>query len=538
MSKSNNNGFLFQPHPGSQTDFLGCSADRIFFGGARGGAKTASLVIKSACNVIDYHYLLKGKRITPDDYEKLTYDQKKFAAFVPTSIAIDHSDYVAVLLRRLWPDIIKNLKLECDKFYPALGGKWREKTHCWIFDSGAKIFLNQCHDTTALRTFMSGNYHFIGIDQAEQFPYEWISQIEGSLRSSVGKFHTQLCLTGNPGDIGHKALKENYVDKCPPINIGEKVYDEKFDVYWQPQKSGKTIYDDNGIATKFIPSKVFDNPSITDNDPKYVLRLKSMNELLRAMWLEGRWDVFTGLYFDNWNIMHHVIPQEDFTYGKHFNKYDFDICRFYDYGTKNPFVCLFAAIDKNNRMTIFDEIHEIGMSATQQARMVMEYSESKYGIKPEDVKYEVADPAYWTKTSSGEDLISPAQFYEQEGIFLIPGNNDREAGAKVVYECLNVYFDDKGVPYSRIRFTDNCSNCISSIPSLPADPMYPEKVNTKADDHDFDALRYGAMETLYMIITKSKAITGWRERMKQNAINRQYQMQERPTSSRKGWMYK
>jgi len=531
--------YIFEPHPGAQTEFLGCMADEIFYGGARGGAKTASLVIKAACNVIDYHYIYKNKKYSLEDYQKLSNDQKRYCHFLPTSIAIDQPDYVAVLIRRLYPDIVKNLKLECDKFYPLLGGKWKQTEHCWNFPSGAKIFLAQCHDQDALRTFMSGNYHFIGIDQAEQFPFEWIKQIEGSLRTSVGKFKTQLCLTGNPGDIGHKDLKEYFVDRCLPVNIGDKIYNEQYDVFWQPQKSGKTFYDKNGISIKFIPSKVFDNPAIIENDPKYVLRLKSMNEVLRAMWLEGRWDVFTGLYFDNWNIMHHVVTENEFIYGKHYDKYKYDICRFYDYGTKSPFVCLFAAVNRDtNRITIFDEIVEIGYSASQQANLVNEYSYEKYNLRPEDIKYEIADPAYWTKYSAGESLVSPAEYYSQAGINLIPGNNDREAGAKIVYEGLNVYYDDNGEPYTGIRFTENCVNSITSIPTLPADPNHPEKVYTKADDHIFDALRYGCMEIIFPIVNKKKSIKGWRERLKEVALKNKYHKRlDFPNVRRKGWMY-
>ena len=40
---------------------------------------------------------------------------------------------------------------------------------------------------------------------------------------------------------------------------------------------------------------------------------------------------------------------------------------------------------------------------------------------------------------------------------------------------------------------DNCTNLISQLPILPLDKANPEDINTKAEDHLYDALRYGVM---------------------------------------------
>ena len=535
--KDQDNDYLFKPFPGAQSEFLSCMCDRIFYGGARGGAKTLSLIIKAACNVIEYHYLYKGHDILPQEYEFADKNIKEHAVFVPDRIAIDYPDYVAVLIRRTFPDIVKNMKIMTDYYYTRLGGKWKERYHCYEFASGAKIFLNHCMDLEALRTFIGGNYNFVGIDEANQFPEDWIKQIETSLRSSNPNIKSQLCLTSNPGDIGHKWLKETFVDKCPPVNVGAPIYSKEYDVYYQIQKPGKIYHDEEKISYKFIPSKVFDNPAIINNDRNYVRKLKNLNPILRAMWLEGRWDVFTGLFFDNWNVMHNVIPQDKFVYGKDFSKNDWTLCRFYDYGTKNPFVCLFAAIDSKNNMVIFDEIYETGLSARKQAQLVNLYAKEKYNLTSSDFKYEIADPAYWTKGSSGDELISPAKYYEDEEIYLTPGNNDREAGAKVIYESFNTYkTQEDEEPIARIRFTDNCINCITTIPSLPADPLKPEKVDTRGDDHIFDALRYGAMETICHFMDNKPKNEGWREQLKKRRETYYYNYQN-SNKVRKGYLY-
>tara|TARA_Y100000361_G_C10984918_1_gene251056 strand:- start:311 stop:526 length:216 start_codon:yes stop_codon:yes gene_type:complete len=42
-------------------------------------------------------------------------------------------------------------------------------------------------------------------------------------------------------------------------------------------------------------------------------------------------------------------------------------------------------------------------------------------------------------------------------------------------------------------FFNTCRNIISQLPSIPLDKRNPEDVDTKAEDHLYDALRYGIM---------------------------------------------
>jgi hypothetical protein len=45
----------------------------------------------------------------------------------------------------------------------------------------------------------------------------------------------------------------------------------------------------------------------------------------------------------------------------------------------------------------------------------------------------------------------------------------------------------------RLVFFSNCTNTIAQIPSLPLDKRNSEDVDTHAEDHLYDALRYGVM---------------------------------------------
>ena len=161
-------------------------------------------------------------------------------------------------------------------------------------------------------------------------------------------------------------------------------------------------------------------------------------------------------------------------------------------------------------MIVFDEIVETGLSASRQAKMVNKYTWNKYKLKPSDFEDDIADPAYWTKHSEKEGaLYSPADFYGDEGIYLVRGNKDRNAKAKIVYESFEV--DDDGIP--KIRFTDNCSYCQETIPNLPSAENDPEDIDTKSEDHAYDALAYGALRVLPSLVNEVNRKKGWRYKL-------------------------
>lgn len=498
----------FSPHSGKQVAFLRAQSDWVFYGGARGGGKSLMLAWKAALTPRKWTYKLGKATITKRDYNQMIKLGKKPTVHVD-KISIDYPDYIGILMRRTFPQLERNLKPECDKLYRLYGAKWQERNKCYQFPSGAKVYLVHCQDRRALDNYIGGNYNFIGIDEANQFPESWVEELATSARTDNDELKPQVCLTSNPGNIGHVWLKRWFVDRCPPLP-GRLIHNEDFNIDFYEMKTNKPYRDDEGITYQFIPATVFDNPTILENDPAYVKKLKKLNPILRAMWLEGRWDVFAGTYFDNFNIMHHVLPPDEFEFGTHFKRGTHSFYRFYDYGTKAPFVCLFAAVDRDENMVVFDEISETGLSASQQARLVNKYTWKKYQMRASDFDDEIADPSFWTKASAGELFYSPAMYYEDEGITLSKGNNDRKAGAKVVYEAFNV--PDEGRP--RIVFKESCVYCVETIPNLPSAENNPEDIDTKSEDHAYDALRYGCMS----VLTSLRADTptskkGWRERI-------------------------
>ena len=104
----------------------------------------------------------------------------------------------------------------------------------------------------------------------------------------------------------------------------------------------------------------------------------------------------------------------------------------------------------------------------------------------EQITTTFADPAMWAKKNAGDLVTDATKEYAGIGVILTKADNDRINGVRKVHRLLANLPDGKpGLMIAR-----NCTNLIKQIQNLVSDPRNPEDVDTKAEDHAFDTLRY------------------------------------------------
>ncbi len=123
--------------------------------------------------------------------------------------------------------------------------------------------------------------------------------------------------------------------------------------------------------------------------------------------------------------------------------------------------------------------------ATDLADMILE-AESE-----EKIRYGVLDSSLWHKR--GDTGPSLAEQMIVKGCRWRPA--DRSKGSRVsgkneIHRRLQV---DEFTEEPRLVIFNTCKNLISQLPSIPLDKNNPEDVDTHAEDHLYDALRYGVM---------------------------------------------
>ena len=263
----------------------------------------------------------------------------------------------------------------------------------------------------------------------------------------------RMYLTCNPGGVGHAWVKRLFVDR--DFRAGEDPDDYSF-----------------------ISARVWDNEVLTKSDPDYVHSLRALPERLRAAWLEGRWDVFEGQFFSEFDEQKHVVCQRNIPAG--------EVCfAAMDYGF-DRMALLILAEDAQGRVTVCDEWCESGLTLGRAAARAAE----RFERLGRPVEYVVASPDLWNRRQdSGRSGISVMQNAASLPPLRI-ADDRRVAGWRVVREYLH---GKDGVP--RLVISARCAELIRCMQGLLCDPSRPEDASSSPHEltHAPEALRYALM---------------------------------------------
>ena len=447
-----NREVAFRPNPGPQTQFLGANEREVFYGGARGGGKTYSLLIAP-----------------------LRFVDK------PTSRAL--------LIRRSMPEL-RDVIFQTQQIYPKVvpGARFKTQENTWHFPSGARIEFGYCENLQDVLRYQGQSYSWIGVDELPQYgsPDVW-HFLRSSLRSADTSIPLHMRATGNPGNIGSRWVKELFIEPAKPnTRFAEKV---------EYELEGKTLSTE--ITRKFIPASVWDNPYLTQ-DGSYIAMLASLPEVKRKQFLYGDWDVVEEGAFPDFDRSTHVV--EPFEVPSGWTK-----IRSADFGFSSHSAVLWGAIDYDNNIWIYRELYINRLTADQLGRMIIDLEEGDGRIQDA-----VLDSSCWARR--GDRGPSIAEMINSEGCRFRP--SDRSPGSRIsgkieIHKRLMV---DEDTEEPGIRFFENCPNIIRQLASIPLDKRNPEDVDTNAEDHAYDALRYmvASRPTNLRIAYENTPKTKWR----------------------------
>lgn len=390
---------------------------------------------------------------------------KSYAMLVDPLRYCHKQKHRALLIRRTMPelrDLINHSQQLYPKAYP--GAKWREQEKEWKFPSGARIEFGYAENLTDVLRYQGQSYTWIGIDELPQYPNEDIYNfLRSSLRSVDPNIPVYMRATGNPGNVGSQWVKEMFVDPAPA--------NTKFEI------EIKTPVGIKKITRRYIPAKLQDNPYLMQTDDYYAM-LASLPEVQRKQFLEGNWEAFEDSSFPEFNKEIHVVKPFDIP--RNWMRF-----RAADWGYSSPACCLWFAIDFDNNIFVYRELYTQKITADIFARKVLEAEQGEY------IRYGVLDSSTWARR--GDIGPSIAETMIQEGCRWRPSDRtprSRVAGKLELHKRLR---PDETTGYPTMFFFENCVNLIRTLPMLPVDKNNPEDVNTHAEDHAYDALRYGCM---------------------------------------------
>lgn len=411
--------------------------DAILYGGAAGGGKSAALLMEAIRNAVHFPGMKIG------------------------------------CFRRSYPELEESFLSELAKrqYARPLGAKWNSTNKVLRFPNGSVINFTYAENLQDASRILGGEYQMFCIDEASLMLPAVIQHIEERLRSGnrlvpvIG-----LRLASNPGGIGHKYLKDRFIN---PTKRGKEIHTERTE--------GTSVT----RSVMYIPAKATDNPHLNEG---YDAILNSIPDpQRRAAMRDGDWDSMVGQFFEQWNYAKHVVPA--FKVPLEWPRY-----AGIDYGYAAPWAVIWLAVDNDGRCWIYREAYSTKVNADAQAKIVLE-TERAAG---EFEVVRVADPSMW---GSRGTPLSIADIYGIEGCGIMPADNDRINGWARVHHYLNdgpacEYHRGLGVetcPMLHV-FEEKCPMFIETIPSLPRSTAKPDDAETKnVDDHIADALRYVIM---------------------------------------------
>ena len=440
---------VWSPQP-KQAEFMRRLEDEALYGGAAGGGKSDCALAEALRQVHIPHYRGLILRKTYPQLSELI--DRSFAIYSPFS-----------------PKAIYN-----------------ESKHFWRFPSGAKIYFGSLAHTDDRYNYQGKRYDFIDFDELTQFTYDEYSYLFSRNRPSGPGTRCYMRAQANPGGIGHGWVKERFITPAPPLTtIWESVKVRFPDGHEEERRKSRV----------FVPSTVFDNKILLENDPEYLTRLASLPECERAALLYGDWDGFSGQVFTEWrnDPEGYLSRQGSHVISPFRIPTDWRIHRSFDWGYSRPFSVGWYAEDKDGTLYRIRELYGCTKTPNEGVR----WEASRVADEIRRIEYEdenlkgrsihgIADPAIYQK-NGGESI---GEIMEKKGIYWDKADNSRLAGKQQVHDRLA--FDSSG--RARLYIFSTCRQFIRTFPCLVYDSRDVEDVDTSMEDHIYDELRYMCMD--------------------------------------------
>lgn len=407
------------------------------------------------------------------------------------------------IFRRLSDDLLKN-HMEGPSGFPALLAEWMEAGYCKInwsrnfieFWNGAKIHLCHCQYEKDVSKYQGAEIHVLMIDELTHFTETIYRYLRARCRigglvvptNMKGQFPRVVC-GSNPGGVGHNWVKATFIDIAPAQTVTS-----------MPKEDG-------GMLRQYIPARLSDNPTLAENDPDYADRLQGLGSpaLVKAM-LDGDWNIVAGGALDDVWSDHVVVPRFRIPAS-------WRVDRSFDWGSSHPFAACWWGEADGTEATMPDG----SAWAPVRGSLIMCHewygaSGANVGLKmsPRDVALGIVERE--SLLVSGGWCVKPKPGPADNSISAVsqPGTPtiaDEMAGAGVRWtasdkapgtrriglELLRSRIAEAGKDHPEnpaLYIMEHCRNSIAQLPVLPRDEKNPDDVDSDAEDHLYDTIRY------------------------------------------------
>lgn len=455
------------PMPGSQNAFLECPVFEVLYEGTRGPGKTDALLMD-------------------------------FAQHVGQGYG---ADWRGILFRKTYKqlvDVVAKSKKWFARIFPH--ATFNETNMTWTWPSGEQLLLRYMERPSDYDNYHGHAYPWIGFEELTTWSSpDCYTVMMSCCRSTRPGMPRKYRATTNPYGVGHNWVKARFGLPIPETRmVGQVIPGE-----------GETNAERMSNARVAIRGRLRENIVLLHADPNYEnkLRQAARNPSELAAWVDGSWDITAGGMFDDlWDPKVHVV--ERFPIPKSWR-----VDRTFDWGSSKPWSVGFWAESDGSTVELPDGriIHTVRGDLYRVAELYGWTGTPNEGTK--ETARQIA-----RKIRKAEAKLFPTRRVKpgpaDSSIFSVENDNDisrdmaaekvrwtaadkrpgsRKLGWEKIREMLvSAKPNDDGSPREEpgIFVFTNCRQFIRTVPVLPRDDKDLDDVNTDAEDHIADEVRY------------------------------------------------
>lgn len=411
---------------------------------------------------------------------------------------LKYPNTTGLILRRTYNELYKSHIIKLFEEYPYMRPWYRESHKELNLPNGSRLFFGSAEHEGDMENFYSSEFADIWPDEAQEFSQSELEKLSGSNRcTSNPDIMSKMIFTFMPGfsesglpPKGLSYLKRVFADKDRRGAENQKQWEFIQAFSWDNIEWARRELERDGIdEDTFYSWSDAERREYLLTRTEYGATLAAItDERLRDAWLFGKWDVFQGQYFPNFDQSKHVITHaEAIERIKPWHKRWLSG----DWGYEHPHAAYKHSIDENGRVTTYWESWGREVTEVELGRRI---TQACVGEKM------IAFPFSWdagkqSKRSPREAPKSHVQLINDclgQGIpKAFPADSSagtRISGARLMSQMLDTGY---------WQISEDCKHLIECLPSLIRDPKNTEDVmkidfpvNNIGDDA-YDAARYG-----------------------------------------------
>jgi len=205
---------------------------------------------------------------------------------------LEHPGIKGLLIRSSFPELERTHLRELVGDLPLGIGRYNAQRHTFYYANGSILEFGYGSTIDDFSQYLSANYDFIMIDELTTIPFYLSYMLRMRLQATKENFTPFWACATNPGNKAHAEVKAYFVTKTA-------------------DRSMYPNYDPKRVC--FIPATVFDNQILINRDPEVVERLQQLPYNEQQKYLYGNWDIFEGVFFEDFQESYHVIDKYEFS---------------------------------------------------------------------------------------------------------------------------------------------------------------------------------------------------------------------------------